>query len=280
MNRIKEVSINGAAICCTVESQTGYSTWEFIVDFNDWGHITGARKTWSENTDSNIPEHFGNMMTSAIHQLLANRNIHLLNYSDAVDANSDLETKNGLEFHKKNGLIKKIFSKKKNIVLQYDAASLKGEHLYPVISFLKNNGFCNLKSVPIKDIGRDSTYFLFEVEQIVINGSSFFEEGNIFNENNEIIITYHEKQEILMPFAEKHFRKRNYIDVNQELQTLDFSKICVHAIRDLTTGWFKKNGSVERVTISGEKIQKNTVYKYDDKIVIEYHTFKKNVEEK
>lgn len=274
INRIKEVYVNGATVFCTVESQTGYSDWEFNVDFNNWGHITGTRWTWSENTDSNIPEHFGSMMTSAIHQLLSDRGVHLRDYSDVVDENPTLGTKEGLEFRKKVGFIKKIFSKKRTVISQFDSTSLTGEHLYPVISFLRNNGFCNVKSIPIKDVGRDSESFLFEVEQIFINGCSFFEEGDAFNENSVVIITYHEKQEIVMPFDGKHFIRRNYVNVCDELQALGFSRIYEQGIRDLITGWVKKDGSVERVTVSGKELHKGATYVYDDELIIYYHTFK------
>lgn len=273
LKRIKQVSVKGATVSCIVESQSGYSHWNFCVDFNDWGHITGVWRIWSENNDSNIPNHFGYMMASAIHQLLLKRNISLKTYSNIVDKNLTLETKAGLEFHKKAGLLEKLFSREKSIISQYDSIALVGEHLYPVVSFLKSNGFCNIKSIPAKDIGRDGKNFQFEVEQIVINGSSFFEEGDIFSENSEVIIIYHEKQEIVMPFSGCHFINRDYIDVENELWSLGFSEICEYAIRDLITGWLRRDGSVEKVTIAGKEVQRNAVYKYDDKLAIYYHTY-------
>lgn len=42
------------------------------------------------------------------------------------------------------------------------------------------------------------------------------------------------------------------------------------------TGWVKKDGTVEKVTIGGlNPFKKNSIFPYDVEIVIEYHTFKK-----
>ena len=276
IRRIKSVSVSGAVIQCTVESQTGLSDWEFSVDYNDWGHITGTRWTWTENADSNIPMHFGNMISSEIYQMRLDRNIHFEDYSEAVDSNTTLGTEKGFKYYKKIGLIKRLIPKKMQIYSKYDSASLIGEHLYPVISFLKSNGFCNIKSIPIKDVGKNSNNYLFEVERISINESSFFEKGDIFRKNSEVLITYHEKLEITMLFKNKHFKKRSYKDVCNELATMGFSNIDIKAIRDMTMGWIRTDKSVEKILVAGEELKKNKIYKYDDKIIVYYHTYKRN----
>lgn len=165
------------------------SDWEFNVDFNDWGHITGTRWIWSENGDSTIPAHYGKLMASEIYLLFKKRNIRIESYSDAVDNNVDLE-KNGLVFRKKSS--ESLFSKDLEIYCQFESGKLKGEHLYPVISLIKRNGFVNVKSIPIKDIDDNSTKFRYEVEQVVINGTSFFEIGDAFWDSCEVYITYHD----------------------------------------------------------------------------------------
>ena len=54
-----------------VESQSGISTWAFHIDFNDYGHITGNWWiTYCENTDSNIPNRFADLMESEIRKAL------------------------------------------------------------------------------------------------------------------------------------------------------------------------------------------------------------------
>lgn len=142
---------------------------------------------------------------------------------------------------------------------------------------LKYNGFKNIKAIPIKDIGEDSEKFVFEVEQIVINGVSFFEIGDHFMETSEIIITYHEKKEIHFFFPMKFFKKKSYITVGDHLQNMGFSSIYERKITDLITGWIVKDSSVEKilVNIEGQElpIEKDQSYAFDTKIIIAYHTF-------
>lgn len=278
IKRIKKVNVIAAVIYCTVESQTGYSDWDFHIDFNDWGHITGTYWTYTENHDSNIPKHYGSMVSREISVLLHKRKIHLLDYSDIVDANGEIGTPSGLSFRQSIGLFERIFSSNNAIISKFDSEDLREEHLYFVVSALKSNGFKRIKSIPIKDVGRNSDKFVYEVEQIVINGISFFEEGDRFPITSEVIVTYHMKKEIAIPYHVKHFRRRNYIYVGDQLQDLGFSNIYERKITDLIIGFMTKDGSVEDVFVdtgNGEELMnKGELYEYDTKIVITYHTFK------
>lgn len=56
--RIEEVKVEGPFVYGTVRSQSGISTWNFTLDFNDYGHITGRYWITSENTDSPIAQAF------------------------------------------------------------------------------------------------------------------------------------------------------------------------------------------------------------------------------
>lgn len=56
--RIKTTTVKGFVVDIEVKSQSGISIWEATIDFNDFGHLTGWYKIWSENDDSNIPKAF------------------------------------------------------------------------------------------------------------------------------------------------------------------------------------------------------------------------------
>ena len=161
--RVKNISVKGPVIYCTVESQTGNSNWDFNVDFNNWGHITGTYWSQTDNDDSSIPKHYGDMVSEEIHNFLSSRSIVLEEFSDYVDANEDLETPQGLQ-HKENnshtnGKIKK---KENSIVLRNALSELLHEHLYPIISKLKAWGFKNIKTTTIKDVNANNNHFIFE----------------------------------------------------------------------------------------------------------------------
>ena len=72
--RIKRLTIDiaeNAVITGHVDSQSGISTWEFVVDFDDYGTITGNYWMRScDNYDSGIPERFAELMKQAIKEAI------------------------------------------------------------------------------------------------------------------------------------------------------------------------------------------------------------------
>lgn len=55
IKRITFLSIDGPKIYGTIMSQSGITEWNFIVDFNDYGHLSGKYWISSDNSDSEIP---------------------------------------------------------------------------------------------------------------------------------------------------------------------------------------------------------------------------------
>ena len=172
--------------------------------------------------------------------------------------------------------IKAFLFKRKRIQIKYHYSDLIGKNFKEVEKLLHNLAFNNIKMIAIKDIYVDSSYNVGQVEQVVISGNSYFVAGELIPYDAEIIITYHLKKEITIPFAEKDLRKINYVDAGERLRELGFTEIYEKAIKDLIVGWVKKDGSVEKVTIGSMcPFRRNSVFPYDTKIVIEYHTFKR-----
>lgn len=172
--------------------------------------------------------------------------------------------------------VKAFIFKRKKIEIGYDYPELLRKNYNVVVTALHNKGFNNIKAIPVKDIYKGSCYQVGEVEQVVINGSSYFNEHDQVPYDSEIIITYHEKKEIVIPFSEHCLRKMNYVEAGDRLQQLGFTEIYEKPIRDLVTGWVKKDGTVEKVIIGGlNPFKKKSIFPYDVEIVIEYHTFKK-----
>jgi DNA-directed RNA polymerase subunit RPC12/RpoP len=172
--------------------------------------------------------------------------------------------------------IKAFLFKRKRVKFGYDPQDLLKANYKDVITLLHNNAFNNIKSLPIKDIYTDSPYAIGEVAQVVVNGSQHFTCDDMVPYDAEIIITYHEKKEIALPFNSRFCRKKNRTEIANQFRDLGFTNIYEYAIRDLTTGWLVKDGSIEKITIGkDESFKKKSVYTYDTKIAIEYHTFKK-----
>lgn len=66
IKRLIKTRVEGPVVYGTVRAQSGLSEWEFRVDFNDYGHITGKYWLYSDNDDSNIPEHFADNIKQVI----------------------------------------------------------------------------------------------------------------------------------------------------------------------------------------------------------------------
>jgi hypothetical protein len=64
--RVKDVVVTGMTVTVQVGSVSGLSTWKAEIDFNDYGHLTGAYWLDAENSDSLIPGHFANAMRAQI----------------------------------------------------------------------------------------------------------------------------------------------------------------------------------------------------------------------
>ena len=65
-----DVEIQGSTVHGTVKSVSGLSNWNFSLDFNDYGIITGKYWTFSENSDSSIPDVLGKNISDAIARCL------------------------------------------------------------------------------------------------------------------------------------------------------------------------------------------------------------------
>ena len=64
--RVEDVTVTGMTVFLRVGSISGLSTWGAEIDFNDYGHLTGAYWLRTENDDSLIPHHFANAMQAQI----------------------------------------------------------------------------------------------------------------------------------------------------------------------------------------------------------------------
>lgn len=60
IKRVSKITIDGPVINGTVVTQSGISEWNFRIDFNDYGHITGEYWIANDNMDSKIPKVIAN----------------------------------------------------------------------------------------------------------------------------------------------------------------------------------------------------------------------------
>lgn len=185
------------------------------------------------------------------------------------------QAKKDKERKQRNKRIKAFFFSKKNLALEFATSDLVGDNVDSVVEEIKDAGFNNYKTVPIKDIYVGSTKYVGEVEQIVINGQSWLAEGTMVPYDAEIIITFHVKKEFVFPYSTREMIKRDYDDLASELVDIGFTEVYTLPLKDLTTGWIKKERAVQQVLIEGTvSIKKGMSIEHDRKITIQYHSFK------
>lgn len=182
--RIKKVHTDGPIICCEVESQTGYSSWYFKIDFNDWGHITGTYWTQTENYDSNIPGHYGDVVSELINDYLHRNRIIHIDYSGIVDADPDIGTEKALK--RSQSILSRIVNAKNTISIHYSTVDLIGEHLYFVLACLRRDGFQDFQVNPIKDVDVRQEHYIEEVKNVSIQGQDSFRFGELYSSNSSL----------------------------------------------------------------------------------------------
>ncbi len=172
--------------------------------------------------------------------------------------------------------LKALFFNKKNLQMEFSTTDLVGEDYREVMKDLEEAGFNNCRAIAVKDIYVGSNKYVGEVEQVVINGQSYVSEGTMVPYDAEIIVTYHLKREIAFPFNQRMVTKMSFEQVADALLDLGYTEVYTLPLKDLKTGWIKKEKSVQEILVAGvESVKKGIVLEYDKKITIQYHSFAK-----
>lgn len=277
IKRIAQIKVYGPEVNGIVYSQSGLSTWEFQIDFNDWGKITGYFWTESSITNSHVNEILGERISEVIRKYLEKKNIRMIYLAEQVYKNIDLINGRSLNSYYKEKIWEK-YSKVplKQISVDYAADYYQRMHLYPVISMLKNDGFVNIHTISINDVDDKCEKYIYEVESITIDGSDKFKPNDSFNYNTKIVIKYHQKKKVKAPFSAKDIKGLNYQEIADCLLAEGFINVKAIPLNDLITGWVLQNGTVADVTVTNRKypLMEKHLYQYDAIIEITYHSFK------
>ena len=86
---------------------------------------------------------------------------------------------------------------------------------------------------------------------------------------------------IKLPISSEDINKKNYKTIVNQLEDAGFTNVKTEKIEDLVTGWLKKDGQIESVSINGEtKFSEGEELPKNAKITVVYHTFKEDKEDK
>lgn len=169
---------------------------------------------------------------------------------------------------------KAFIFKRKKIQIGYDASALILENIEEILVLLYNKGFKNISTITVNDVYVGSRYKEGDIT-VAIDGVTSFRASKFVPYDADVVIKCHKNREITVPFSADSLKKKKYTDVYSDLDALGFANIVMTPKKDLVTGWVTKNGSVEKVTIGSDSaFPRNSKFKYDTKITIEYHTFR------
>ena len=212
IGRIKYWEVSGPIVKCTVESNTGISDWNFEIDYNDYGEISGDYWIWTQNDDSAIPR-----------KLADDIRYDLRNELDAIDyiPKSKIKTQNKSETNKSNlkwiitllvitilsllvlaayPHISKFFNyliheddNKPQCVVRMSSDDMIGQDYKIIGRLFENSGFQNIKYEKHDDVIFGFKHDVGEVESVSIGGKFSFSEGELFPYDSTVRIKYHTK---------------------------------------------------------------------------------------
>ena len=296
IKRIKNVSITETVICGSVESQSGISTWSFLIDFNDYGHLTGKHWVTSDNEESNIPYRVGDMIEQEIKMILLEKGCQISSSASeekptVCNDNTKDQPQKKRSSKKKHRFLKFIailvlfciasfsafmyLQSANHIVMPFSTDALIDSNYTTVLSKLTNAGFTNIYLNELNDLEYKSVEKEYLVTAVSIDGDSVFMKGEKHSKDAKVVITYHSLALISAPLTNKDAKGKDYLYVKNAFIDAGFAKIEVTSKPDLILGWFTKEGTVESVKIEGDsKYTLDDTYRPDVEIIITYHTCK------
>lgn len=165
----------------------------------------------------------------------------------------------------------------KLIPVQYSASSFIGKNYEEVLTSLKEAGFTYISTENISDLDIKQASEEFQVTGVKIGWLESFDEEAKIPSNFPIVVTYHSLKMIQVPMSYKEVKGAYYKDIIKAFEDAGFVNIELVVEYDIITGWITSDGEVKSVVINGEKkFNTNDEFRPDAKIVITYHTLRKN----
>lgn len=295
----------------TIISQSGISEWDFCIDFNDFGKLTGEYWLHAENDDSIIPRRIAETVKYAIREiLLENSKLSQTAEKSVIDieeeefvAGDDKENKteelpseqrkqkkpSWATRHKGFVFISILISivlmfglyayyqYQKLVLMGYEETSLIGLDYNVVVEKLANQGFSDISTEDIPDLSLSEENQANLVTDIRLEGKPTFDEDTKYSYDKSIVIVYHSLKLCNAPVTSKEGKGANYTDVTNKFKDAGFVNVKTDVKYDIITGWLVTDGEVSSITIDGnEDFDCFNEFRPDAEVIITYHTLKKN----
>lgn len=162
------------------------------------------------------------------------------------------------------------------VKIDADASVYKYKNYLDVESTLRNLGFTNIKYNILYDIVFGWTEN-GEVDNVSIAGKKDFKRGEIFNVNDEVVITYHmpindstsNATDIKMAKGSSYYKGMDYQEVKKQFESMGFTNVVLEKVTTEDTAY--NDGSVFSVQIGGKSFEAADIVKSNDKVSIKYY---------
>lgn len=160
---------------------------------------------------------------------------------------------------------RRLLSRDKNIAVP---RALSSQSASDAREALLDAGFVKITMTAVRDITCGNEPPLHSVERIIIGGSDGYEPGGKVPYNTPVIIRYHDKVRIRIPFSARRLIHRQLNYVSAKFLNLGLKNIEV--VEDaLPPGAFALPCAVTRINIDGQPFAKRScAYPYDAKITL------------
>ena len=189
-------------------------------------------------------------------------------------------------------------SHKGKIQVKYSGSDCIGKQYNVLEKEFEDLGFSDIQTTEVRDIVRPMLQMKEEdsskedeetesvewkdgvAESVSINGNTSFHKNEWLPADATVLIVYHTYgDQISMSKPAKYYRDKDYKDVESVFASSGFKNIeCIEA-NDLIKGVLNKENTVKDISINGTNdFKADTIYASDAKIIITYHSFKKENE--
>lgn len=170
-----------------------------------------------------------------------------------------------------------LFQYKKLIPVGYDSSTLLGKQYDSVVNMLEVSGFTDVYTNCIYDLPIESISKENIVTEVKIGDDISFTAEKKYSLDTSVEVTYHMLASIQAPIVSKEAKGKKYKEIIKVFEDAGFIDIKMEIKYDIITGWLTDDGEVEAVSINDDsKYSESSKFRPDAKVVITYHTYKKN----
>ena len=249
VKRIKRVTVNGPHVHGRVVTNSGISEWDFHIDFNDYGRITGKYWLSADNYDSTIPTGLAESIADDIKWYYKHPPIRNTDDNVERDPNTEKKRQNSYQSATQENDDSSEVNKDSYDEQEWEDTEINEEE--PMI---------NRRNIAMGNEDGNSTFTVIAVlvTLLILAAAA-------------IILSLPRK--IPVGFQQLDFKGKTYREAVYTIRESGFENITLEAMDDLTAENTDKENYVDAVVVDGKiNFVKGDKFPEDAKITVFYHS--------